>query len=124
MTTMLNTSLLTEKEKEEALARARRQMADEWAKAELGLSQGANVPIQKGPKDVPDEEQCPITLDLYEGTDRIVLDGYTYLHGRTYTVGKRTYDMLREIESRGWKHQRNYEGRNENSYRPSRTIRA
>ena len=121
---MMNTSVLTEKEKEEALIRAKRQMADEWAKAELGMSPGLNVPVQKGPAYIPDEEQCPITLNLYEGADRIVLDGTVYLHGHTYTVGKRTYDTLAEIISRGWEHQRNYKGENENAYRREQNINA
>ncbi len=121
---MMNTSVLTEKEKEEALVRVKRQMADEWAKSELGMSPGANVPVQKGPASIPDEEQCPITLNLYEGTDRIVLDGVVYLHGHTYTVGKRTFDTLAEIISRGWGHQRNYEGKNENDYRYQQNISA
>ncbi len=121
---MMNTSVLTDKEKEEALVRAKRQMADEWAKAELGMSPGLNVPVQKGPAYIPDEEQCPITLNLYEGSIEIVIDGVHYQNGKTYTVGKRTYDTLAEIISRGWGHQKNYEGKPENAYRSEQNISA
>lgn len=114
---------LTEQEMDEARARARRKLADERAQAELGVID-ANVPVRRGPVEIPDEEEFTLTLNLYEGSDRIILDGKHYMHGQTVTVGKRTYDTLSEIIARGWAHQREIEGKDENAYRKEQNINA
>ena len=116
-------SQLTPKELEEARVRARRQLADEYARAELGLVD-TKMPMRKGPIPVPDEEMCPITLDLGPTTDRIILDGKIYMHGGTYTVTKRVYDTLSEIVARSWAHEREIEGKDSNAYRKQQNINA
>lgn len=120
----VDTSILTEDDKKAALERQRRIIADEWAKAELGMAPGANLLTPKGPPPGLVEEQCPITLNLYPGSARIVIDGAIYLHGHTYTVGKSVYDLLCEIISRGWGHQREIEGKDSNMYREQQNLNA
>lgn len=114
---------LTEDEISAARERARKKLADDIAMSELGLGD-KSVAARKGPTPVPDEEQFTITLDLYEGSDRIILDGKTYMHGGTYTVGKRTYDTLCDINARGWAHQREIEGKDSNAYRKQQNLNA
>lgn len=117
----LDSSVLTAEEMDEARTRARRQLADEIAKTELGLT-NKTVAAIKGPLPVADEEQFTITLDLYEGAHHIKLDNQTFFHGHTYTVGKRTYDSLREVVARGWAHQREIEGKDSNAYRKEQNM--
>jgi len=112
----LDVSMLTEKEMEEARIRARRKLADEAAMAELGMTD-RTMPVRQGPILIPDEDQFDITLDLFEASDRIVIDGRTFMHGGTYKVGKRVYDTLREIQARGWGHQAEIDGKDSNAYR-------
>lgn len=119
---LLDTGLLTEQERQEALTRARRQMADQWAQAELGLAPKDGFKAPKGPVPIGDEEQCPITINLAPYSDRVVMDGTIYLHGHTYTLPKRRYDSLREIIDRTWEHQRIVDGKNANEYRQQRTV--
>lgn len=116
-------SQLTQKDRDEAMARAKRTLADEWAKSELGLVD-TKMPAIKGPIPIPDEEMFTITLDLGPTTDRIVIDGKPYMHAGTYTVTKRVYDTLSEIISRTWGHEREIEGKDSNAYRKQQNINA
>lgn len=116
-------SQLSAKEREEALTRAKRQLADEWARAELGLVD-TKMPAIKGPIPIPDEETRTITLDLGPTTDRIVIDGRVYIHGSTHTVTKRVYDTLSEVVARTWGHEREIEGKDSNAYRKQQNINA
>lgn len=120
----IDTSTLTEADKTAALERQKRIIADEWAKAELGMTPGANLLTPKGPPPGLNEEQCPITINLFPGASRVVIDGTIFLHGCTYTVGKSTYDLLCEIQSRGWGHQAEIEGKDSNVYRTQRNLNA
>jgi hypothetical protein len=45
-----------------------------------------------------------------------------YMHGQTFTVGKRLFDTLREIQARGWGHQEEIDGKDRNFYRKSKTV--
>lgn len=114
---------LSEKEIDEARARARKKLADDIAMAELGMSDGRQI-VMQGPVMINDEEQVTFMLDLYEGADRIVMDGRTFMHGGVYTVGLRQYDSICEIVARGWGHQREIEGKNSNAYRKEQNLNA
>ena len=92
------------------------------AEAELGISDDETSVI-KGPPVIENEEQCTITLDLAPHSDRIVIDNVIYMHGQTFTVGKRLFDTLREIQARGWGHQEEIDGKDRNFYRKSKTIK-
>lgn len=71
----------------------------------------------------PHEELRTITLDLAGHSDRIVLDGVIYLHGRTYNVPKRVYDAILDCAARGWEHENEVGGANRDAYRkPRETI--
>lgn len=114
---LVDVSVLTEEEKQQALIRARKQMADQWARAELGMAPAEGMTVPKGPLPVTGEEMCPIVILLAEFADRITLDGQVFLHGHTYTVPKRQYDTLVEIMSRTHGHQAQVDGKSENAYR-------
>lgn len=116
----VNPSIFSEEEKKAALDRVRKKLADEWAMRELGGT--VDTGPTKGPPPGLVEDQYTITLDLYEGSPYIVLDGKAYWHGGTYTVGQSTYSMLREIAARGWGHQREIEGKSENTYRKEQHV--
>lgn len=120
----VDTSILDDaegqKELGEARKRARRKLADTIAAQELGLEDGGTV--LKGPMPIPGEEMFTLTLDMYEGADRIMIDSKIYLNGATYTVNKRTYDTMREMIARGWEHQREIEGKDRNAYRKQANI--
>lgn len=107
----------------EARERAIREKAMLIARRELGLEPAEEVVVAKGPPKDLKEEQFNFTLDLAEHSDRLVIDGTVYFHGGNYTVGQRTYDAMREMISRGWNHQREIEGKNENAYRLQRNVR-
>lgn len=114
---------LTQEEIDAARERARRKLADDIAMAELGLGEKTTM-ARPGPAPIPNEEKFTLTLDLYEGSDRIIIDGRTYMHGGTYTVSKRTYETLCEIIARGWGHQREIEGKDSNAYRKQQNLNA
>jgi len=121
---VVNTKILDDaegqKELKDARARARRKLADQVAMQELGLDDGGAV--IKGPIAIPGEEQYTLTLDMYEGADRLFIDGKYYMNGATYTVGKRLYDTMRDMIARGWEHQREIEGKDRNAYRKQANI--
>lgn len=90
------------------------------AEAELGIGDD-EAAVAKGPQFVPDERQCTITLDLAPHSDRLVIDNVIYMHGATYTVGQRLYDTIRDMQSRGWQHQEEIDGKDRNFYRRTKT---
>jgi acyl-CoA thioesterase len=61
--------------------------------------------------DEPDEEMRSITVDLAEFTDRITIDGVIYVHGQTYMVPKRKYDVIKEVMYRTQLHEHEISGR-------------
>lgn len=84
---------------------AAKQLEDETL-SELRREQ--NLKTGEGVKD----ELVTVTLDLAEHSDRIVLDGKAYFHGRTYhDIPRHLADTLREIQARGWKHQDEVDGK-------------
>lgn len=104
--------------RKQAVAKAARMMAEQ----ELGISD-SDMPVVKGPMPVKDEKQCEITLDLAPHSDRLVIDGVIYMQGRSYTVGQRLFDTMREMQSRGWQHQEEIDGKDRNFYRKSKTVK-
>jgi hypothetical protein len=42
------------------------------------------------------------TINCPPFTDRFIIDGIEYHHGYTYTMRRSLYDVMREIEARGW----------------------
>ena len=52
------------------------------------------------------DQMVSITIDLYPGADRIVLDSKPYFHAQTYAVKRKVADTLREIMWRGWDQER------------------
>lgn len=57
------------------------------------------------------DEMVRIALDLAEHSGKIVINGFEYHHGFTYTVPRHVADTLREIQSRGHGHQNEIEGK-------------
>jgi hypothetical protein len=113
---------------EDYLAEAReaaiRKKAQLIAERELGLlDDGGDKKVVKGPlKKLPKE--YTLTLELAPHSDRIILDGVTYLHGATYTFDRAQYDTIREIIYRGYEHQAEIEGkpRFNNSYQRAANL--
>lgn len=71
------------------------------------------------------DQEVTLTLDLAEHSDRIVLNGTTYLHGHTYPkLPRHVADTLREIQSRGHNHQNEIDGKGlaERFRRPHNTV--
>jgi ferritin-like protein len=111
-----------EKYMEEAREAAIRKKAQLIAERELGLvAEDSSSKTVKGPLKKLAKDHV-ITLDLAEHSDRLVIDSTTYFHGRTYTVDKATYDLMREIIHRGWEHQREIDGKNATAYRTQANI--
>lgn len=67
------------------------------------------------------DELIEIYLDLYEGSDHVMLSGVRYDHGRVHTVPRHVADTLREIASRGHNHQNELDGKGL-SARPARQV--
>ena len=57
------------------------------------------------------DEQVEIHLDLAEYTDRITINGVSYMHNGTYTVPRHVANTLREMQSRTWIHQNELDGK-------------
>lgn len=62
--------------------------------------------------DAVKDELVDLYLDLYEGSDHVMLSGVRYDHGRVHTVPRHVADTLREIASRGHNHQTELDGKN------------
>lgn len=107
------TNYPTVKELEDARARARQKLADDIVAQEFGTK--TDIP-RKGPIKRK-ERMCEITLDLAPHSDRLVIDGTIYFHGRTYTVPQSLFDVMREQQYRGWEHQREIDGKDRDFYR-------
>jgi hypothetical protein len=108
---------------EEARERAIRKKMDLIAQREIGLvtdDAGPEPKVKKGPPKLKKDHR--ITLDLAEHSDRLIIDSVIYLHGGTYTVDKPTYDTMREMVHRGWEHQREIDGKNNNAYRKQANV--
>lgn len=58
-----------------------------------------------------EEELVTFTLDLAEFADRLVIDGVTYFHGRTYTVPRSVYTSMAEMAFRTHGHQLELDGK-------------
>ena len=118
---IIDTKNIDPKMMDAARAQARAKQARMAAEAELGIGED-DAQTVKGPPVLPDERQCQITLDLAPHSDRITIDNVIYMHGGNYTVGQRLYDTMREIQSRGWQHQEEIDGKDRNFYRKSKTV--
>lgn len=118
---IINTEDIDPKLMTAARQQAQAKKARLAAEAELGISDDSTV-VMKGPAKIEDERQCVITLDLAPHSDRLVIDNVIYMHGQTYTVGQRLFDTMREMQSRGWQHQEEIDGKDRNFYRKSKTV--
>lgn len=100
-----------------ALERVNKERADAAMDAFLATE------IEKARRShMPSQEMKYISLDLAGHSDRIMLDGTVYFHGQTYEVPKSTYDVLREVVSRGWQHEDEIGGANSDVYRRPRAT--
>lgn len=70
----------------------------------------------------PTEEMRSITIDLAEFADRITIDGRMYVHGQTYMVPKRLYDVLQEQMFRTQQHEHEISGRAKTQFKPRLPI--
>ena len=100
----MDTSILNATEIEAAKKVAKEEvLAEQKAKAKKALV--AQFKQEEIERLNPDEAQRTITLDLAPHQETISLDGTIYFHGSTYTVPKSTYDVMLEVQSRGWDHE-------------------
>lgn len=70
----------------------------------------------------PTEETRSITIDLAEFADRITIDGRMYVHGQTYIVPKRLYDVLQEAMFRTQQHEHEISGRARAQFKPRLAV--
>lgn len=89
--------LLRQKAEVKVEAAERERAENAWFKAEMAR-------IEKELHPEAFEEQKEILIDLALYADRIMINGVSYMHGRTYTVGKSLYDAMRDIMARTHKH--------------------
>ena len=57
------------------------------------------------------EEQVTFKLDLAEFANKLVIDGRTFFHGHTYTVGVEQFRLIAEMASRTRLHQLEIDGK-------------
>lgn len=57
-----------------------------------------------------------VDIDLPEHSDRIIINSYPYVHGRSYEVKISVAVQLRETMGRAWEHQAVVEGRQKDFY--------
>ncbi len=57
------------------------------------------------------EEQVTFKLDLAEFANKIVIDGRTFFHGHTYTVGVEKFRLISEMAARTRLHQLEIDGK-------------
>lgn len=72
---------------------------------ELRLQDGLVTGIAKK------DEMVTMTLDLYKGSEAIVINGVAYEHGSTVTVPRHLADYLNEVQFRGHRHQNEIDGK-------------
>lgn len=116
-----DTSLLSEEKKAElrleAQERIQREREEQAAEAFLADEEAK---ARRG--HVPEQELVEITLDLPEHSDRLVIDGAHFFHGRSYIVPRHQADSMRDTIARAWDHQAEIDGKNKNTYRKAKNI--
>lgn len=111
-----NHPILTVQEQREAMAKGRARVTAEDRKAAMKAFEDQAVEMIRGKKglttgDPVKDELVSISLDLAEHSNAIVLNGNAYWHGQTYEVPRHVADTIREIQSRGWNHQLELDGK-------------
>lgn len=100
-----NFDLLSEETKEELRKQARAKVeADEIDRASEAFKAAEIERLEREAHPEAFEEEREITIDVALYADRVILDGRTYMFGRTYTVKKRVYDSLMDIMARTHRH--------------------
>lgn len=108
--------ILSNKEYRAAEAKALARMEKEDKTAAAKLVEEALIEKVRGKRGLVTgnpilDEQVEIHLDLAEFADRLVINGTTYMHGGTYTVPRHVANSLREMQTRGWNHQTELDGK-------------
>jgi len=108
--------ILTNAEFRAAQEKARKRVEEDARKEALKHVEQATYDEMRGKSgirtgDPAKDELVSILLDLPEFTDRIVINGFAYLHANTYTIPRHVADSLREIQSRAWDHQYEIDGK-------------
>jgi hypothetical protein len=121
--------ILTNAEVREAQEKAHKRVAaDSKKEAMKAVEEAAYLKERGSPNlrtgDPVRDELVDIALDLAEHSDRITLNGMSYMHGQTYTVPRHIADTLREIQSRGHDHQTDLDGKGlaERMRKPRATV--
>lgn len=118
--------ILTNAEFRAAQKKAEDRIAKENRAAAMKAVEEATVEAIRGKAglitgDLVRDELVDVYLDLYEGSDHIMLSGTRYDHGRLHTVPRHVADTLREIASRGHNHQNELDGKGI-AARPARQV--
>lgn len=124
-----NHPILSIEEQRDALARARARVDADTKKAaikafEAQVTEQIRGKVGMRTGDPVLDEMVSISLDLAEHSNAIVLNGHAYWHGQTYEVPRHIANTLREIQSRGWNHQLELDGKGiaERGRAPRNTI--
>lgn len=84
--------------------KAAREMLLEEEKARLQREEGFVV------GNTHKDEIVTLTIDLAPYADRILVNGASYYHARTYTVPRHVADSLKDTMFRTWQHQKEIKG--------------
>lgn len=117
MSVDIQTVQLTDKDLEDIRKEARKLEIDE-IKKQLRDKALADERARLRAAVDPSEETRSITIDLAEFADRITIDGRMYVHGQTYVVPKRLYDVLQEAMFRTQQHEHEISGRARTQFKP------
>lgn len=116
--------LFTPKELEEIRKEAERlELEEQKRNVREQLLADARLAVRS--KTDPSEETRTVTIDLAEYADRITIDGVIYVHGQTYTVAKRKFDVIAEVMRRTQQHEHEISGKTRAQFkaRPPITLR-
>lgn len=116
-----DTSLVSDKRRDELRESAKKKIAAEKlkaAEAQVLKELEAEERIASGLQ----EDQVQVEIDLAPYCDRIVIDNVIYFQGTQPIVPASRAALMLEIMSNTWKHQAEIDGKSENFYRRSRSA--
>lgn len=118
---VVDTSLVSDKRREELRASARKKIEAEQIKAaetQVLKELEAEERVASGLQEV----QMQVEIDLAPYCDRIVIDNVIYFQGTQPIVPESRAMVMLEIMANTWKHQAEIDGKSENFYRRSRSA--
>lgn len=114
-------SALSPEDKADLQAEAQRAVEEEALEAQRKAFLAQSMEVERRKRklviDDPEDAIVPVLIDVAGYSDRIVVDGVIYMHGRIYEVPLRKKRVIDEIMGRTMKHEADVGGANRDSYR-------